>query len=83
LQSQLNRILKNRSITCTTRLSTISHGSTNLTKKQDAKTGGNFSKNVEIVHSGGYRLNGKEIAIDKMDIVANTEFFDALFRWKT
>jgi len=35
-----------------------------------------FRQTVEIVHSGGYVLNGKEIAVDKTGIVANTEFFD-------
>jgi len=35
-----------------------------------------FHQTVEIVNSGGYILNGKEIAIDKTEIAAKTEFFD-------
>ena len=38
-----------------------------------------FQQTVEIVHSGGYVLNGKEIAVDKTKIAANTEFFDTQF----
>ena len=38
-----------------------------------------FRQTVEIVNSGGYMLNGKEIAVDKSEIVENTEFFDVQF----
>lgn len=41
-----------------------------------------FRQTVEIVKSGGYVQNGKEIAIDKTEIAANTEFFDAGFSLK-
>jgi len=41
-----------------------------------------FRQTVEIVNSGGYILNGKEIAVDKTVIAANTEFFDARFSLK-
>ena len=41
-----------------------------------------FLQTVEIVNSGGYILNGKEIAVDKTEIAANTEFFDAPFALK-
>jgi uncharacterized protein (TIGR02452 family) len=34
---------------------------------------------VEIVRSGGYMLNEKEIAIDNTEIAVNTEFFDTPF----
>jgi len=35
-----------------------------------------FRQTVEIVNSGSYILNGKEVAIDTIGIVKNTEFFD-------
>ena len=38
-----------------------------------------YSQTLEIVNSGGYILNGKEFAVDKKEIVANTEFFDTRF----
>jgi len=38
-----------------------------------------FQQTVEIVNSGGYVLNGKEIAIDKTKLAENTEFFDEQF----
>jgi len=38
-----------------------------------------FEQTVQIVNSGGYVLNGKEIAIDKTEIARNTEFFDTDF----
>ena len=38
-----------------------------------------FQQTIEIVHSGGYVLDGKEIAVDKTNIADNTEFFDAQF----
>ena len=38
-----------------------------------------FQQTVEIVNSGGYVLNEKEISVDKTAIAANTEFFDARF----
>jgi len=41
-----------------------------------------FQQTVEIVNSGGYVLNGKEITVDKTEIAANTEFFDTQFSLK-
>jgi len=38
-----------------------------------------FRQTVDIVNSGGYVLNGKKIAVDKTEIAAKTEFFDAKF----
>ena len=38
-----------------------------------------YLQTIKIVNSGGYILNGKEIAVDKKEIVANTEFFDTRF----
>ena len=41
-----------------------------------------FRQTVDIVNSGGYVLNGKEIAVDKTEIATNTEFFDERFSLK-
>jgi len=41
-----------------------------------------YQQTVEIVHSGGYVLNGKEIAVNKTGIAVNTEFFDTRFSLK-
>jgi len=38
-----------------------------------------FKQTIEIVNSGGYVLNGKEISVDKTEIAAKTEFFDLQF----
>ena len=38
-----------------------------------------FRQTVDIVNSGGYVFNGKKIAVDKTEIAAKTEFFDAKF----
>ena len=41
-----------------------------------------FHQTVEIVNSGGYILNEKEIAVEKPEITTRTEFFDTLFSLK-
>ena len=41
-----------------------------------------FRQTIEIVLSGGYILDGKEVGIDKTEITANTEFFDTDFSLK-
>ena len=35
-----------------------------------------FQQTIGIVNSGGYVLNGKDIAVDKTEIAAKTQFFD-------